>query len=191
MRRFAATIVIIAALAPGCSGKDPRAVLFGSGSKTASVEGVFYAAEDKLAVREGPASSARTIGYLELHEKVTRTDIENGYAHVRAAGSKLEGWVVNAKLDWRTPTKPAAATSDAPAAAATEPAAATAEPAAAATEPAAAPEAAAESAGEPAPEVTPEASPVAEPVLPDSNEAKPKAMSKPRDRSGAAVFDAY
>ena len=183
MRRIATSIVMIAALAPGCSGKDPMGVLFGSHSKTASVKGVFYAAEDQLAVREGPAASARTVGHLKLHDKVTRYDIENGYAHVRAAGSKLEGWVVNAKLDWRTPAKSAAATSDVPAA--------TGEPAAAATEPAATPEAAAESAGEPVPGVAPVPAPVVEPVLPDSNEAKPKAMPKPRERSGAAVFDAY
>ena len=170
---------MIAALAPGCSGKDPMGVLFGSHSKTASVEGVFYAAEDQLAVREAPAASARTVGHLKLHDKVTRYDIENGYAHVRAAGSKLEGWVVNAKLDWRTPAKSAAATSDTPAAAATEPALT--------------PEAAAESTGKPAAEAAPEAVPdsVVEPVLPDSNEAKPKARPKPRERSGAAVFDAY
>ena len=165
----------VAALTAGCAGKDPMAVLFGSKSNTASVEGVFYAAEDRLVVRDAPTASARIIGHLERGHKVTRSGIENGFAHVRASGSNLQGWVVNAKLDWRSPAKP----SETPTTSSAAPAAGSA--------PATEAELAPTDSGEAAPELAPGSVP--EPVPGETDEAKPR--YKPRDRSGAAVFDAY
>lgn len=105
-------VLIVAALAlAGCSGT--RARLPGwLGGDTAPAGEPFYAGSDDLAVYAEPSGSARIVGRLPLHARVTRTEIAHGYAHVVADG--LEGWVDNARLIWRLPAagtaRPAPAT---------------------------------------------------------------------------------
>jgi hypothetical protein len=70
---------------------------------------VYFSGVEGLTVHGQPRSSAPVLGSLPLHEKVYRDRIERGYAHVRVEGSGLVGWVDNAKLIWRLPATPAAA----------------------------------------------------------------------------------
>ena len=170
MRRISAqltpTLLVIAAtLVVGCSGGNPVPGWFGSDSKTSNPKGTFFAAVDNLAVRESPRSSSKTVGYLRLHDKVTRSKIENGFALVRSADGSTAGWVVNAKLLWKLPSSPEAA-----------------------------PEAAANPASEPAAKVAPE-SPAEEAAPESPPAPAPDADTRParktQDRSGAAVFDPY
>ncbi|MBX3027135.1 hypothetical protein KF840_19720 [bacterium] len=99
---------------------------------------VFYSAVAGLTVYAEPSSAAAVVGHLALHERVTRSRIERGYANVTAPGSGLSGWVDNAQLVWRLPTARATATAAPP----PPPAEASAAPAATPT-PAAAPSVAA------------------------------------------------
>ena len=63
----------------------------------------FYSSVDGLPMHFLPSGSSQVVGRLALHEHVTRTDVQRGYAHV-VADNGLEGWVDNAKLLWRLPT---------------------------------------------------------------------------------------
>ena len=138
---------------------------------------VYYAGSDGLKVYKGPSASSTVVGKLSLHEKVTRTKLEGGYAYVeRATGAK--GWVNNAQLIRRVPTAAAPA---APAAAEPE-----AEPepeapvAPAAEEPQApAPPEATATAAEPPP--APTHTPVPAPL---------KSQATPRG-AAPSIFDAY
>ncbi len=74
---------------------------------------VYYAGSDGLTVYKGPAASSKVVGTLSLHEKVTRTKLEGGFAYVESA-TGTKGWVNNTQLLRRVPT---AAATAAPAAA--------------------------------------------------------------------------
>ena len=63
----------------------------------------YYAAVEGLAVYAEASESSKVVGHLGLHEKVTRSRLERGYAYVTADESGLAGWVDNAKLIWRLP----------------------------------------------------------------------------------------
>lgn len=65
---------------------------------------VYFSAVGGLAVYGQPRASAPVQGHLSLHEKVYRDRVEGGYAHVRAEGDRVVGWVDNAKLIWRRPS---------------------------------------------------------------------------------------
>jgi len=69
---------------------------------------VYYAGTEGLKVYSEPSTSAKVVGTLSLHEKVTRTRLERGYAYVESAKSAVKGWVNNAQLIWRLPTTGAA-----------------------------------------------------------------------------------
>jgi len=73
---------------------------------------VYYAGVEGLKVYSEPSASSKVVGQLSLHEKVTRSKLERGYAYVESAKRDLKGWVTNARLIWRLPTAP---TSGAPA----------------------------------------------------------------------------
>ena len=92
---------------------------------------VYYARVDGLQVHSEPSASSTVIGTLALHEKVTRSRVERGYAYVTSA-SGLTGWVSNAQLVWRLPTTaapvPAEAAPEAPEPEAPEPTAPAPEP---------------------------------------------------------------
>ena len=135
---------------------------------------VYYAGTEKLTVYSGPAASSKVVGQLALHEKVTRTRLEHGYAYVESA-TGLKGWVKNAALIWRLPAAPASA-GEAPAAPRQE------EPAAPA------PEAPQEPQGvEPA---APTVEPPPTPTRTGSPAAAPIPAATPRG-AAPSIFDAY
>jgi len=97
---------------------------------------VYYAGIGGLKMYSEPSSSSKVTGQLSLHERVTRSKVERGYAYVET-GSGQTGWVNNAQLLWRLPTAGQAA---APAAESEKPAVepegeGAGEPTATATEP--------------------------------------------------------
>ncbi len=69
----------------------------------------YYAGAEGLKVYSEPSVSSKVVGSLTLHEKVTRSKVERGYAYVESAKSGVKGWVNNAQLLWRLPTAPATA----------------------------------------------------------------------------------
>jgi len=73
---------------------------------------VYYARVDGLQVHSEPSASSAVIGTLALHERVTRSRVERGYAYVTSA-SGLTGWVSNAQLIWRLPATGAPAPAEA------------------------------------------------------------------------------
>jgi hypothetical protein len=147
---------------------------------------VYYAGIEGLKVHGGPSASAKVIGQLSLHERVTRFKLERGYAYVESAQSATKGWVNNSQLIWRLPSGP---TTTAPAG--TEPEPET--PGAPATEPEPE-EPAAPTAEEPqAPEATEATAPIAEPTpTPTTAPAAAPPSPKPTPRGAApSIFDAY
>ena len=144
--------------APGAAAQAPR---------------VYYAGVEGMRVYSDPSSEAKVVGKLSLHERVTRTKLERGFAFVESAASGTKGWVKNAQLIWRLPTAP---TTAAPAGTKPQPA----EPEAPAAEEPPAPAApeAAEPAAEPRPASTPE------PAAPPRSKETPGGVAP-------SIFDAY
>ena len=136
---------------------------------------VYYAGTEGLKVYSQPSASAKVVGKLSLHEKVTRTKLERGYAYVESDQSGARGWVDNAQLVRRLPSKPAPA---APAPAEPEPEAPAA-PEAEAPEVPAAPEA-------PATTAEPPPTPTTIPAVPAPGGAKgtPQGVAP-------SIFDPY
>ena len=89
---------LTAALAlAGCATIDSaERALTGTKSET------FYSAEAGLPVRAAAFVTSKTISRLALHEKVTRTEVDRGFAHI-VTEKGVEGWVDNAQLLWRLP----------------------------------------------------------------------------------------
>lgn len=90
----------------GCTGTRQGLNDWFEGSAQSSISEssqVYYSAVQNLAVHSDSSGNSAILGRLALHEKVSRTRIEHGYAYVSAPQSKLEGWVDNAKLIWRLP----------------------------------------------------------------------------------------
>ena len=123
---------------------------------------VYYAGVDGLQVYSEASTRSKVLGALSLHEKVTRTRLERGYAYVESAKRDLKGWVINAQLIWRLPTAPTTGAAAPEEAQPEEPVAPAGEepqaPAAPEAEPAAAeplPEATAVPAAPPSPKATP------------------------------------
>ena len=127
-----AIAVCVAATVAGCASVRQRVGgWFGRKSAPETVAGpqaprAFYARTEGLKVYSEPSASSKVVGTLSLHEKVTRSKVERGYAYVESTKSVVKGWVDNAKLTWRSPTAPTAA-APAPAEAEPEEAAAPAE----------------------------------------------------------------
>lgn len=142
---------------------------------------VYYAGSDGLTVFKGPSASSKVVGKLSLHEKVTRTKLEGGFAYVESA-TGTKGWVANAQLIRRVPTAAAtAAPAPAPGEPETDPETepepeAPVAPAAEEPQVPAAPEATA-AAAEPPPALTPVPAP-------------PTSHGTPRD-AAPSIFDAY
>lgn len=88
------------------------------------VRSLYYAGVEGMKVYSEPSASSKVVGTLALHEKVTRTKLEKGFAYVESSKGAVKGWVTNAQLIWRLPSAP---TTGAPAAAEPAPAAAPAE----------------------------------------------------------------
>jgi hypothetical protein len=70
---------------------------------TGSAGQVYYAAVERLTMHAEPSASSKVVGHLALHERVTRTRLERGYAYVTTDRDGLAGWVDNAQLAWRLP----------------------------------------------------------------------------------------
>jgi hypothetical protein len=70
---------------------------------------VYYAGVEGMKVYSAASASSKVVGTLSLHEKVTRTGLERGYAYVQSSKTGTKGWVDNAKLIWRLPAAPGAA----------------------------------------------------------------------------------
>jgi hypothetical protein len=87
---------------PGWLGGTPQAP-----SPTGTEQ--FYVGADGLAVHAEASGSSRVIGRLSLRERVRRSELVRGYAHVVADTSGLDGWVDNGKLLWRLPAAGAGA----------------------------------------------------------------------------------
>ena len=67
---------------------------------------VYYAGTEGLKVYSESSASSKVVGTLPLHEKVTRTKLDRGWAYVESTKSGVKGWVNNAQLIWRLPTTP-------------------------------------------------------------------------------------
>ena len=52
----------------------------------------YYAAADQVAVYAQASASSKVVGHLPLNARVSRTQLERGYAYVTADGG-LQGWV--------------------------------------------------------------------------------------------------
>jgi len=71
---------------------------------------VYYAGSEGLKVYSEASTSSKVVGTLALHEKVTRTRLDRGYAYVESTKSGVKGWVINAQLIWRLPGAPTTGT---------------------------------------------------------------------------------
>lgn len=171
--RFVFVFALTLALA-GCATIDSaERAITGKQSET------FYSASAGLPVRNAAFVTSKVISRLALHEKVTRTEVDRGFAHI-VTEKGVDGWVDNAQLLWRLPSA-APATPDSkqsPKAVHEEPIApsepATAEPAPVVKpEPEPDPAPAATQAAEPAP------APAAEPDPPPAPKKKPPATYDP------------
>lgn len=133
-------------------------------------QAVYYAGVTRLPVHAAPAPSSKVVGWLALHERVTRSRVEGGYARISATDRGLSGWVDNAHLLWRLPAAGAAPSSPAP------------EPVEArdvAPEPAPVPDPVPASAPEPAPVAEPASAPAEPPPAADP----PPPAHRPRPRA--------
>jgi hypothetical protein len=104
--RRVVSLLVAAVVFSGCSGIRHPGWLGGSppsSPASQAAEGTFYSAAAGLPVHAEPAGGSAVVGRLSLHERVERSELAHGYAHVVSAGG-VEGWVDNAKLLWRIPT---------------------------------------------------------------------------------------
>lgn len=65
----------------------------------------YFVAVDGLALYLQPSAASSLVARLTKHQKVLRTKLEKGYAYVSVPATGEMGWVDNAKLIWRLPTK--------------------------------------------------------------------------------------
>lgn len=179
------TLALAATLATGCAGGKMFGGSSGAGSKSGAQ--TFYAGVERLKVYKEAGASSKVLGELSLHQKVTRSKIESGYAYIKTDNGKLQGWVLNARLLWRLPATtaaPGAAPAEEPAAAQPETAGAEASAATpVADEPPAPPQAQEPAAAEPhAPSPTP--------AKPASARKSPP-VDKPSKGVTPSIFDPY
>ena len=93
---FACALAVAIALA-GCATIDSaERAITGKQSET------LYSASAGLPVRNAAFVTSKTISRLALHEKVTRTEVDRGFAHI-VTEKGVEGWVDNAQLLWHLP----------------------------------------------------------------------------------------
>lgn len=99
--RQAAALALCLALAGGCTAVTKTYDdVMGRGSAHAE-KGRFYVARANLPLHAEASFASKQIAELELNEAVERQEIEHGFAHVRVVATGQEGWVDNAKLNWR------------------------------------------------------------------------------------------
>ncbi|WP_045223839.1 hypothetical protein [Methyloterricola oryzae] len=78
---------------------------------------IYYASSAGLAVHSEASASSKTIGRLDQYERVIRTRLERGFAFISSQSGAVQGWVDNAQLIWRVPTRKPAPQPDSKAAA--------------------------------------------------------------------------
>jgi hypothetical protein len=109
MIRSGIAIVIMAAMAMALTGcSTPKLVedVFKKEQGTVRQDGQsYYVISAGLPVYAKASASSKVLGRLAKDEKVTRTRLEKGYAHIVTADGRLEGWVDNGRLDWRIPAR--------------------------------------------------------------------------------------
>ena len=140
-----AALLLLGVTLVGCAGHEWPLQKEGAKPVTATD---YYVGAESLPLHRTPGGEVRA--QLPRGAKVSRRQIEKGWAFVRVAASGQEGWVDNAKLSRRAPRAASAA-----------PAPATPSATPAASEPAADPESAA-----PAPAETPAETPAPQPSKP-------------------------
>jgi hypothetical protein len=75
----------------------------GATAESPARELVYFVAEEGLNVYSEPSAKSRLVAELPLHARVLRSDLQNGYAHIRTEDDRVSGWVDNARLIWRLP----------------------------------------------------------------------------------------
>jgi hypothetical protein len=144
---------------------------------------IYYAAIDGVIVYAQPSESSQVVGHLALHERVTRTRIERGYAYIVADQNRPGGWVDNAQLLWRLPPAVAGSTPGE-----AEPANTVGE--APGTSGAAEAAKALDSGSAPSAQATPTSTPVTVVQPPPTQPMAPPAQAKP-SRPEPSIFDPY
>lgn len=66
---------------------------------------IYYVGANRLNLYSQPNSTSKIIARLPLHQKVMRSNLDNGFAYVTVAENSLKGWVDNAQLIWKLPTR--------------------------------------------------------------------------------------
>jgi hypothetical protein len=87
-------------------GRTPTPAPEPTPAAAAQAPRVYYAGVEGLKVYNQPSTSSKVVGTLSLHEKVTRTKLDRGWAYLESTTSGAKGWVNNAQLIWRLPTTP-------------------------------------------------------------------------------------
>jgi hypothetical protein len=75
-------------------------------ARPAAERRVYYVGAEGLKVYSEPSASSKVVGKLALHEKVTRSRLERGFAYVESTTTGTRGWVNNSRLIWRLPSVP-------------------------------------------------------------------------------------
>jgi hypothetical protein len=166
----------------------------------ASAELPYYASRPDLKVYSAPRRGSRVLATLTRHQKVLRSDVQRGYARIRTADGRIQGWVDNGLLIWRLPAAKPSGTRSAAVKYAPQPApvASSAQPAALA-EPAspleqvvtAEPAAPAETAAPVAQSIPTEPVVLAEEAAPAEASPPAEITDGVKARPGAEVFDRY
>jgi hypothetical protein len=98
-RRTVVTVMLALAVLAGCSRARVPTSLNDVGENLGlRGEVPYFAAVDRVSVRNGARLSARIVGHLELHQMVLRSGVNNGYARIRVPYGSLRGWVDDDKL---------------------------------------------------------------------------------------------
>jgi len=109
-------------LLPAQSVPDPvDGISAGQGSAPKKPE-VFYTAEAGVKLYAEPGFGSEELAELPRHQKLYRSEIDRGFAHVEVDGTGQRGWVENAPLIWKVTTRDAAPATKAPATSAPDPA---------------------------------------------------------------------
>jgi len=166
--RWVLVVAAAVALAGCASVRQSVNGWFGETPPPAAQQGTaYYAASDALPVHDKASGGSKIVARLPLYTKVTRSNLEAGYAYVTTDGG-LAGWVDNAQLIWRLPDADAGT----PASSAAPVPAASPTPAETAPAPTAAPVSTPDA--QPAPTDTPEPTPAATPEPTASPSPKPR-----------------
>jgi len=174
-----ALVLAVAIACIACAGASPTVDRWlGRTAAPAGSGKAFYSAVDGLPVYAGPARTSAVVGRLSLHERVSRSKLEGGYAYVQAERSGLQGWVDNAQLVWRLPTAGAPPVAGEPA---QEPGAQTRAPA----------QSDATATGDAVPPTAPPAPAAVEPEPATAPPGKPEAPPTKPSKPAPSVFDPF